>query len=117
MIQPKWVSEWIGPDQKFEHDEETIEWIKSRPDSIKELMLKFPPSCVVKSDIPLHTADNRYGIITSYSEDGDVSIRSHPDANIRGWVKIEHLTVVDYWGGITPEVIRNIISNCSIPDC
>ena len=108
-MKPEWVSEWIGPNHQFEHDEEAIEWLRSRPDIIKELMLKFPPSCVVKSDIPLHTADNEYGIITSYNEDGKVSIRSYPDADIRGMVDVKHLTVVGYWGGITKEVIKDII--------
>ena len=110
MIRPRWIDEWTGPDNEFKHDEEAIEWIRSRPECVKELMLKFPPSCVVKSNIPLHTADNQYGIISSYNESGLVSIRACPDADIRGFVDPKHLTVVGYWGGVTSEFIKNLIA-------
>jgi hypothetical protein len=110
-MKPEWIDEWTGPDHKFEHDEDAISWIRSRPDSIKELMLKFPPSCVVKSDIPLHTADDQYGILSSYAENGQVSIRAHPDGGVRGFVDPKHLTVVGYWGGVTSDVIKGIIND------
>jgi len=31
-----------------------LEWIRSRPTEIQELMKKFPPSCKVRAVVPLH---------------------------------------------------------------
>jgi hypothetical protein len=107
---PDWVEEWLGPAHKFENGEEAINWIRSRPDCVKDLMVKFPPSCVVWSDVPLHSADHQYGIIASYSENGQVSI-TYPDANVRGFVDPQYLRVIEYWGGITPDLIRQLISH------
>lgn len=109
MAEPAWVSGWLGPDHKFKHDEEAINWLRSRPDSVKKVMRAFPPSCVVKSDVSLLSADNCYGIVTSYMEDGMVTIRPNPNADIRGVVDPEHLTVVGYWGGVTLEIITSIL--------
>ena len=106
---PSWVDTWLQ--EKQDIDQEDIKWLRSLSNNIKELMIKFPPSYVVKSNIPLHTADNGYGIVSSYSEDGMLTIRANPDADIRGFVDPKHLTVVGYWNNMTPERIKTIFGH------
>ena len=105
---PIWVSDWLN--ETGELDSSGIDWMRSRPESIKELMLRFPPSCVVCHARGLLTADEGYAIITSYSEDGLVSVRPSPDASVRGQVDPEELEVVGYWHGLTPERVAEILA-------
>lgn len=54
-----------------------VEWARSRPDVIKDLMRKFPPRCVVRS-APGHShhipADGGIAHVVSYNENGCVGV-------------------------------------------
>jgi hypothetical protein len=106
-----WLEEWTRP-LPWERDEESLIWLRSRPECVKKLILRFPPSCVVKGTIPMHCpAPGGHGIICSYFEpsatckDGSVTVRPGPDAEMRYECRPENLVVVGYWRGLTPEVV------------
>ena len=59
-----WTVEWSSG--KLELDKEGKEWIISRPESIKKLMLRFPPSCIVEAtSLLLAPARGGVAIVTS----------------------------------------------------
>ena len=115
-IHQSWQTAW--QEGNLELDAESIEWIRSRPDCIKKVMLKFPPSCIVRSDLDLLCpALGCDGIVSSYFEpdsehpDGMLSVRSFPDAEFKAQCRPEWLKVVGYYKGLTPERIKEVLSN------
>lgn len=54
-----------------EQETELREWFLSRPPSIKEAILKFPPGCMVRATVPLGVPAPGYvGEVVSYIESG-----------------------------------------------
>ena len=114
-MNPPWLNSWTqGP---WPYDHESIKWIQSRPASIKRLMLLFPPSCVVTPiQILKIPAPNTLGIVTSYvepqnpNEIGFVTVRQNPDSDLRAECKPNALKVVNYFKGLTPEVVAYILN-------
>jgi hypothetical protein len=109
-----WVAEWLK-EVAWVEDAESIAWLKDRPPIIKEMMLKFPPSCVVKANRPLHCpAPGGFAIVTSYFEpseekpNGLISVRNGPEGDTRHQCQPEWLEVVGYWQGVTPERLQHI---------
>ena len=110
-----WQDEW--QEGNLELDAESIEWIRSRPGTIKSLMIKFPPSCIVRSDQGLRCpALGCDAIVSSYFEPDDehpngmVSVRPYPDADFKCQCRPEWLKVVGYYKGLTPERIKEVLS-------
>lgn len=105
-----WVAEWTAA-IPWERDEESVLWLKTRPEFIRVLMLRFPPSCVVRATKALHIpAPGTCGIITSWLENGQVSVRQHPDGDVRAVCDADSLEVVGYWRGLTPAVVASLLS-------
>lgn len=106
-----WVESWTKP-MPANVVEEGRQWMRERPDCIKELMIKFPPSCVVKAVRTLVCpSPGRVGIVSSYFEDGLISVRSTPDGDTNHQCNSEWLEVVGYRQGITPKVVKEILKN------
>jgi len=100
------MKEWKKP---FDWDAETVKWFKSRPQVIKDLLVKFPPDCLVKGTRPLGTpAKGETGIIASYFENGLVSVVV-PGKEIKAQCQAEWLEVVEYRKGSTPEDVKKIL--------
>ena len=111
-----WVAEWVRGE--WVEDTESIAWLKDRPPVIKEMMLIFPPSCVVRANQRLHCpAPGGFGIVTSYFEpceekpSGLISVRNGPEGDTRHQCQPEWLEVVAYWQGITPERLCEIFGD------
>jgi len=110
-----WAKEWQEGEPDL--DEEAIEWLRAAPDSIKKLMLKFPPSCLVKGTRSLmHPAPGETCIVTSYFEpdadhpEGSVTVRNHPtESTVKAQCVLSWLEVVGYYKGITPEFIKKLL--------
>lgn len=117
------VREWC--DGTWEPEDEALEWLRSRPDNVKELMLAFPPSCIVRS-IPgeSHVVPGlgRFGIVSSYVEPGDespngqVSVRDLEDAmferpGILGYCDPKKLEVVSFYKTLTPDYLKSVFAN------
>lgn len=87
--------------------QDQLDWMRSRPDSIKELMRRFPPACYVKALVPLSTpAPGIIGQVMTYFEPdethplGLVSVQA-PDPffgiDHRAQCRPEWLEVVGYY--------------------
>lgn len=98
---PEWFDEWTEARRAIAQD--GIDWMRSRPESVKATMRRFPPSCVVL------TSHGCFGILASVFENGDVSIRPSPATLSRFRAKAEGLKVVGYWNGLTPERVAKIL--------
>ncbi len=96
--------------------QEGIDWIRSRPPVLHDVMIRFPPSCKVKATIPLHVpAPGKVGQVVSYveKEDGsppNVRVVELPDGNIAAECETSWLEVVGYYENLTPEFVRLALS-------
>lgn len=112
LLGQPWVHDWLS--SPLEPDAEAIEWIQGRPGVVQELMILFPPSCLVRS-VPserLHCpAPDTLGIVTSYFETDTICVRQSPDSPIRAECHIDWLEVVAYRQPCTPEWVRNLLQN------
>lgn len=105
------------------------EWIRERPPCIQELLIRFPPLCVVEQrpDAESHYSipyRGTYGRVESHFEDGHLGIHqlaegSDPVAveikqfdamsGIRAMVHADHMQIVRYSGPYTPEFVKKAI--------
>lgn len=92
--------------------QEAIDWIRSRPACLHDLMIKFPPSCRVRALRPLHVPrPGTEGQLLSYVEDQkngkhSVTVFELPDGKIRAQCQPEWLEVVGYYENVTPEFVK-----------
>ncbi len=79
----------------------------TRPPEVRALMLRYPPSCVVRAVRPLYCpAPDEIAIVSGYSPSGDrVSVIAAPTQPRRIWCRESWLEVVDYWNGVTPDFL------------
>jgi hypothetical protein len=109
-----WREEWErGP---WDRNDEAVQWLRKRPESVKKLALQFPPSCLVKAKVRLRCpAPGHVAIVTTYIEpgrsrpEGAVTVRSHPEGGIRYECSPDQLEVVGYHKGLTPEVLAMLL--------
>lgn len=108
------VKNWV--EGEWTSDNESLEWIKSRPEAVKKMMLAFPPSCVVKANINLHCPKpDEFAIVTSFYEpssehpNGLITVRDGGEGEIRHQCEPEWLEVVAYWRGWTPEKMQEVL--------
>jgi hypothetical protein len=102
-----------------EEDQASLDWVRSRPAVIQEMMKKFPPSCVVRATRELRTpAPGRLGVLASYKESGLVSVVDQEVWNgtapahippLRADCDPAWLEVVSYLGNMTPEWVEKVI--------
>lgn len=115
MTKPAWVDEWIAASPDHITDEGK-EWVRGRPDVIKRVMEKFPPSCVVRytGTVPACVPTGCYGIVSGYLESTVcdavmLAIRLDPDAEVRHAVGTDDVEVIGYYMNLTPEQVKAII--------
>jgi len=115
-MEQEWIEKWQEGNLKLGAD--TMEWMRSRPDAVKAMMRKFPPSCLVRSTKGVHhniPAPGTIGVIRSYVEPGDdhlngeLSVAQHPDSESWGRCVPGDLEVVGYYKGLTPEVVDALL--------
>lgn len=111
-----WVTGWTAV-VPWDRDEESVDWIRSRPDSVKRLMLLFPPGSVVRFRAePPCPSLGRLAIVTSYFEpsvenpEGGLSVRGDPGSETRHPCDLDQVEVVGYFRGLTPEVMSSIMA-------
>ncbi len=96
----------------------TFSWIqKGVLGGCEQLMHQFPPSCVVVGKIPLGVPGvGKLGVVANYTRDGKIVVRNaEPDnhgfmQDMGAMCDPEHITVVGYWKGLTPEKTQEIVS-------
>lgn len=108
----------LGITKAVIYRQSTLEWLQLLPKSIKKLMLKFPPGCVVTSKKTLFCpAPNNFAIVSSYlNSTGDVLdkyllVRGDMDRDTaRLLCDSNQLEVVGYHRGLTSDVISALIA-------
>lgn len=109
-----WVEHWLTT--PLTAGESQIAWIRSRPLCIKELMVQFPPLCLVKAkpeQLLMIPSPGSVGIIVSYVENGEVSVQDSPESAYRALCKTNWLEVVGYKTPMTPAwVLRVLKGEC-----
>jgi hypothetical protein len=99
---------------------EAHDWMRARPDNVKEAMRKFPPSCRVVATQELHVpGPGRVGRVYSYLEkkgtvmvtvvDEDVYFGLVP-GGIKAECQLEWLRVLQYDGNKTPEWVDRVLA-------
>lgn len=111
-----WRAEWEkGP---WEQDDEAIRWLRARPESLRQLVLRFPPSCIVRAIATTGLrcpAPGTVGIVRHWREpsadrpEGLIGVLSHPEGRIVHDCRPEWLEVVGYYKGLTPDVLGALL--------
>jgi hypothetical protein len=107
LKQPAWLA---AHTKHAAPDDWTIQWITSgvTPEQQK-LMLKFPPSCVVKANIPLGVpGPGKFGVVVNM-DDEFIYVVEAPDGDTKAQCRPEWLEVVGYWHGWTPERVAETL--------
>jgi hypothetical protein len=99
-------------------DQEVIDWMTSRPESVKELMRVFPPACTVRlrDDAPLcnehaNRIEDTFSV-QSYLEDGKVGIMSNRD-DVMIRVPVEHLSEpIGFHNAQDADWVADILGSC-----
>lgn len=86
--------------------------------NIKDLVIQFPPSCVVKTKKGVRLQcprPGRLGVVVNYSRDGKelkvVPSENDTEAKYEGMCSPEDLEVVGYWRGLNPELVEQIFTS------
>lgn len=106
---PEWAIAW----QKGEPTPtaEALAWMRSRPDAVKALMRRFPPSCLVRATCPLLCpAPGAVAIVHSYGECDNLTVRDSPIGDTKYWCGAGDLDVVGYYHGQTPAWVEAVLA-------
>jgi hypothetical protein len=114
-VKPGWEEDWQRGD--WAHDQSAIDWLLSRPEPIQKLLLRFPPSCLVRANRPLKCPlPKTVGIVVSYIDpdeghtEGMVTVRQHPEGGFRAVCRPEWLEVVGFHRGMDHEWILRVLT-------
>ena len=110
-----WVHDWLMEPSHPWEDPEASGWVRSRPDNIKALMLRFPPKCLVstKTGVKLMVpAPGTFGIVMGYYESKNgllLGVVQSPTAEVICQCKEEDMVLMACHEGGTPEDIQKVI--------
>lgn len=93
-------------------DDETREWIRSRPPEVQESMKRWPPVCRVraKADKMLHVpAPGVIGRVVSWYENGNLGVVAEGGGELRGECEPGWLELVEY-DTLTPAGIEEALA-------
>lgn len=94
--------------------QESITWLLARPACLHDIMIRFPPSCRVMANRPLHVpGPNKVGQVVGYVESDStpplLRVVELPDGQIGAECQQDWLEVVGYWEHITPEFVKLVL--------
>lgn len=95
-------------------DAEAQEWVRSRPASLHETMIRLPPGCMVRATVPLVCpGPGKTARLISYcepDEDGAIRVSVIGESNLigecRAYCDAAVLEPTEYLPGVTPEDVR-----------
>jgi hypothetical protein len=94
-----------------EMDDEAKEWIRSRPDHIKQIMMLFPPGCNVIANRPLVIPPpGEIRTVVSYFEDGSIGVYDE-DTNCRAQCQPEWLELFSENPICTTKHVRELLED------
>lgn len=104
---PDWLPVYTTiPARSGPLDPEAVEWLRSRPDSVKAVLRRLPPACVVM--LPCGCR----GILASVFEDGRISVRPTPWTKDRYEVPANVAATLEpegFWAGQDVEWVKKIL--------
>ena len=110
----EWTKDWQRGEP--EATEEVVQWMSSRPRAVKDIMIRFPPACLVRSKpgCDLMTPEpGATGFVNGYREKGDGTIMllvvQGPKGRVLAECDPDWLEVVGYRSGQTPDFVRGVI--------
>ena len=105
-----WVKDWLADVMK--PDKEAFAWMKERPDSIKRLMVLFPPSCLVRTVAGQSLrcpAPGTVGIVQSYFESGNIGVIQTPDGVVRAECQPDWIEAVSFRMPCDPDWMKELL--------
>ena len=102
---------WEDWENPYIMGNDTVEWIKSRPKQIQDMIVKFPPDAKVrtKPGVKLHIpAPGESGIVCSWCENGCVSVVT-PTSLVRAHCAADDLELIECRPGTSVEEIEKIL--------
>lgn len=114
LASQSWVDGWQqGP---WDGDGFSVEWLRSRPILVQNLVLRFPPKCLVRANRVLSCPSPRtvgivvgYGSPDSFHPEGSLTVVQSPDSDVEFRCRPGWLDVVGYFRGLNPSVISAIM--------
>lgn len=95
---------------------ENREWLRTNPDQVIELAMKFPPMCLVEAVPPYRCPrPGTLGVVMGYhfntkTEIVSLFILQHPSlSKVRLCCREKVVRLVDYGRGITPEYLKEVL--------
>lgn len=109
-----WREDWErGP---WDQNGDTIRLLRTRSEAVKQLVRRFPPSCVVRAVIRFgFPAPGQVGIVRQWHEpgpdrpEGSVGVLAHPQGSISYDCEPGWLEVVGYHRGLTTEIVAALL--------
>lgn len=89
-------------------------WLRARPLELRPLMIRFPPSCLVRAKLGVRLmvpAPGVVGIVSSYLENGHVTVRESPTSALRAECDPNDLEVVGYWRGVDSAWVAHVLAD------
>ncbi len=101
-------------------DDQTREWIRTRPKSVQDVLRRFPPGCLVKATTTLMVPrQGTVGRVVSYFEDGSVSVQqAYEDDDLfhtRGQCETNWLELVGWVDGCGPDDVAAVLDEDGYP--
>lgn len=111
LIGQPWVKDWVS-EPRAEWPAHAVEWIRTRPRSVQELLVRFPPGCLVRpvrGRRLLVPAPETLGIVVGYFENGTVSVIQCPDSEVRAQCEADWLELAVCLAGQEPDDVRRVL--------
>jgi hypothetical protein len=111
LLGQPWVADWVN-EPRAEWPEHAVEWVRTRPRSVQELLVRFPPGCLVRSVPQKHLmvpAPGTLGIVLSYNEDGTVTVLQSPDSEVRVQCEADWLELAMCRQGQEPADVKRVL--------
>ena len=107
-----WIEAWEAGTPTITPD--ALEWMRSRPPSIRALMVRFPPGCLVRGVGLGLPAPGKVAIVSSYWESEapkrwELGLRPFPTSDFRAMANVLSLTVVGFYQGVSHDVVRRVL--------
>lgn len=107
LIDQTWVRGWDKVQLTDGTVRDNLQWFLGRSPEVQELILRFPPSCVVRGtddlEVPFY---GTCALVCGYVGGDRVQVRQDPKAADAVIVAASELTYVMPWGPFTPELFR-----------
>lgn len=111
LLGQPWVQDWLM-EPRAEWPTHATEWVLTRPRSVQELLVRFPPGCLVRAKPEQHLlvpAPGTFGLVCAYCEDERVWVLQSPNSFVRAQCRADWLELAACRDGQGPEDVRRVL--------